>query len=146
MRTQAPLHDPAARPIRQCLQLRRMGLTRFGSSLLFYLGDLVYHAQRRELVYRPNTAAEACTSAQLDYDGDGLAGCADDECWATCSPLCPPGSTCAASAPRCHVSGVRDVSDLSAEWVVAVHCHGTWHCSNGRMDCGETAVGDGADC
>ncbi|HSN29300.1 MAG TPA: DUF4215 domain-containing protein, partial [Kofleriaceae bacterium] len=50
---------------------------------------------------RPNATAEVCTSAQVDYDNDGLAGCADDECWSVCKPLCPPGVTCAGTAPRC---------------------------------------------
>ena len=36
-----------------------------------------------------------------DTDGDGLAGCADSDCWATCAPLCVPGAACAADAPRC---------------------------------------------
>jgi len=51
--------------------------------------------------YQPNSTVEACTSAQLDYDNDGLAGCADDDCWSVCTPLCPPGATCPGSAPRC---------------------------------------------
>ncbi len=37
----------------------------------------------------------------VDNDGDGLAGCADPDCWATCTPLCPPGATCNASDPHC---------------------------------------------
>ena len=53
------------------------------------------------LQYRPNGAIEACTSAQVDYDNDGQAGCADDECWAVCDPLHPPGTTRPAGAPFC---------------------------------------------
>jgi hypothetical protein len=45
-------------------------------------------------------ANELCTIT-ADTDGDGLAGCADPDCWAVCTPLCPPGSACPASAPRC---------------------------------------------
>jgi hypothetical protein len=51
--------------------------------------------------YRPNTTPEACTSSQVDYDADGKSGCADEECWAQCTPLCAPGMTCSGSAPRC---------------------------------------------
>jgi hypothetical protein len=51
--------------------------------------------------HRPNGAAEACTSSQVDYDNDGKAGCGDEECWAQCSPLCPPGVTCSGTEPRC---------------------------------------------
>jgi hypothetical protein len=34
---------------------------------------------------------EACASG-LDYDGDGLVGCMDDDCWSVCSPMCPPNA------------------------------------------------------
>jgi len=36
------------------------------------------------LAYWPNQTVEACTSAQIDYDNDGKAGCADEDC-----NLCP---------------------------------------------------------
>src|SRR6185312_13559120 len=38
--------------------------------------------------YQSNSSVEACTSAAVDYDNDGLAGCADDDCWSVCTPLC----------------------------------------------------------
>lgn len=44
---------------------------------------------------------ETCLIATDDDDGDGLAGCADPDCWARCSPLCPPNASCPADAPRC---------------------------------------------
>ena len=44
---------------------------------------------------------ETCVRATDDLDGDGLAGCMDPDCWGRCAPLCPPGRTCAADAPRC---------------------------------------------
>ncbi len=44
---------------------------------------------------------ETCIAGQ-DGDGDGLAGCADPDCWALCTPFCPPGASgCDASAPHC---------------------------------------------
>ncbi len=43
--------------------------------------------------------AEQCTLATVDLDKDGLAGCADPDCWSRCSPFCVPGTTCAAN--RC---------------------------------------------
>ncbi|MGE5183617.1 MAG: DUF4215 domain-containing protein [Acidobacteriota bacterium] len=53
----------------------------------------------------PNATAESCTSAQVDYDNDGKAGCADDECWPQCTPLCPPAlnaaGLCPSGAPKC---------------------------------------------
>jgi cysteine-rich repeat protein len=32
---------------------------------------------------------ESCSPGE-DADGDGAMGCADRDCWATCTPLCPP--------------------------------------------------------
>jgi hypothetical protein len=43
---------------------------------------------------------EVCRDAG-DHDGDGLAGCADPDCWYRCAPLCSPGLACPASAPSC---------------------------------------------
>jgi len=34
---------------------------------------------------------ETCASG-VDNDGDGLAGCADPDCWARCTPACAPGT------------------------------------------------------
>src|SRR5262249_25240771 len=36
-----------------------------------------------------------------DTDGDGLEGCDDPDCWARCTPDCPPGASCPENAPRC---------------------------------------------
>ncbi len=44
--------------------------------------------------------AEACSSG-IDYDGDGVVGCADSDCWGVCTPLCPPAvnvATCPATS------------------------------------------------
>src|SRR5205823_3154193 len=46
-------------------------------------------------------ADQACTSSTDDQDHDGVLGCTDRDCWATCTPLCPPGLPCDAAAPRC---------------------------------------------
>jgi hypothetical protein len=35
---------------------------------------------------------------------------------------------------------------LDACEIEGLFCYGGWHCSNGRQDCGETAVDEGADC
>ncbi|MEZ4367718.1 MAG: DUF4215 domain-containing protein [Kofleriaceae bacterium] len=49
----------------------------------------------------PQTRVEAC-DAGVDIDGDGLVGCADDDCWASCDPTCPPDAVvCFADGPRC---------------------------------------------
>ncbi|MEZ4365026.1 MAG: DUF4215 domain-containing protein [Kofleriaceae bacterium] len=55
-----------------------------------------------ELQYRNGGAPEeACTDAVADADGDGLAGCADPDCWGRCTPTCPPATSCPVDAPRC---------------------------------------------
>lgn len=45
------------------------------------------------------TPDEACDGT--DADADGLAGCADPDCWARCTPRCMPGTTCDDADPRC---------------------------------------------
>lgn len=49
----------------------------------------------------PLARREVCIDATDDDDDDELAGCADPDCWARCTPLCPPLTTCPATAPRC---------------------------------------------
>ena len=39
--------------------------------------------------------------AGVDTDGDGLADCADPDCWARCTPLCFPNTACAPDQPHC---------------------------------------------
>jgi cysteine-rich repeat protein len=51
-------------------------------------------------VSRRGAPDEVCVSG-ADTDGDGLAGCADPDCWARCSPHCPPEAACASTAARC---------------------------------------------
>ena len=45
------------------------------------------------------TPDDACDGS--DADGDGVTGCADPDCWARCTPRCPPGATCDPAAPHC---------------------------------------------
>jgi hypothetical protein len=52
------------------------------------------------LSYRGDQEYESCRET-TDLDGDGGAGCADIDCWATCTPLCPPATSCDPAAPRC---------------------------------------------
>jgi cysteine-rich repeat protein len=48
----------------------------------------------------PNELEESCVAGE-DADGDGLAGCADPDCWGYCTPFCPPGAPCDPSLPHC---------------------------------------------
>ncbi len=42
---------------------------------------------------------DACTD--FDTDGDSSIGCADPDCWSSCTPVCPPSTSCNPAAPRC---------------------------------------------
>jgi hypothetical protein len=53
------------------------------------------------VINSPFITDERCVIASGDDDQDGLAGCADPDCWGRCSPLCPPGLSCNPAAPRC---------------------------------------------
>jgi cysteine-rich repeat protein len=76
---------------------------------------LVYDAVREQAIlvdqdtwllqWQADIADDACATA-VDRDGDGLAGCADPDCWATCAPTCPSGVSCPAS-PACG-DGIAD--------------------------------------
>lgn len=52
------------------------------------------------LSWDSDTPDEVC-ELDLDTDGDGLAGCADPDCWLLCTPTCMPGLTCDPAAPHC---------------------------------------------
>jgi hypothetical protein len=85
---------------------------------------------------------EACTTG-LDGDGDGHRGCDDPDCWAVCTPLCPPYlPACPADAPRC---GDGTCDPLEACTSCALDCGacvgGT--CGDGRCDPDEA---DGGGC
>jgi cysteine-rich repeat protein len=120
-----------------------------------YRGAVGYDSAREELVtfggrdsqfndtgttqliqYRPFVTVEACTSSTLDYDNDGKAGCADDDCWRVCNPLCPPGVTCPAGSPSCgdHVcSATEDCNICPGDCgVCAGPVCGDFYCSAGE--------------
>jgi cysteine-rich repeat protein len=85
--------------------------------------------------YEPNTAVESCTSAQIDYDNDTKAGCADEDCWGVCTPLCAPGTTCPASAPRCgdlSCSPNENCNICPGDCGVCVGKCGDFHCDSGE--------------
>ena len=85
-------------------------------------------------------AAETC-EARVDQDGDGLAGCADPDCWARCQPRCPPESSgCSTLSPRC---GDGACSSLESANICPVDCGATTAvCGDLVCDPGEACVGD----
>jgi hypothetical protein len=91
-----------------------------------------------------NQPAESCTSAQVDYDNDGLAGCNDDECWSVCKPLCPPGVTCPATAPRCGDGSCSTTENCNICPTDCGTCTGS--CGDFHCDGGETHAACPNDC
>ena len=79
---------------------------------------------------------EACRSA-IDGDGDGLAGCADPDCWWACAPLCPPGAPCDPASPRCGDGVCNDA--LEDGWICPADCTRPVICGDAICDPGETA-------
>jgi hypothetical protein len=75
---------------------------RDGSGILEFGGftEAGYSDELWELRWDSNQHYERCATGS-DNDGDGLAGCADPDCWSACAPLCPPGALCDPMSPRC---------------------------------------------
>ena len=51
--------------------------------------------------YRVRTLPDESCRFGVDTDGDSLIGCNDPDCWAYCTPSCPPGAACDLTAPHC---------------------------------------------
>jgi hypothetical protein len=83
-------------------------------------------------------ASERCN--QLDVDRDGAIGCADPDCWAVCTPSCPPGTSCDTTAPRCG-DGVCDAS-LETCATCPADCTCVVTCGDGICSPSETCPGD----
>jgi cysteine-rich repeat protein len=82
---------------------------------------------------------ELCT-LDVDNDGDGSAGCADPDCWARCSPLCPPGAVCDPSWPRCGDGSCN--AALEDCHLCPMDCTCTPVCGDTFCDPGESCPGD----
>jgi cysteine-rich repeat protein len=79
----------------------------FGGSQLFTLLTDTWRLGFESSTMPP----ERCLLASEDSDGDGLAGCADPDCWTRCSPECPPGAACDPQAPHCGDGACGAVED-----------------------------------
>ena len=53
--------------------------------------DQLGFSEPRALEWTAGDREETC-STRVDSDGDGLAACADPDCWTICTPRCPPGA------------------------------------------------------
>lgn len=83
---------------------------------------------------------EACRDAD-DFDGDGLGGCADPDCWEHCQPRCPPGAPCTGEV-QCG-DGVCDPRESCR---VCADCTCTAICGDTHCDAPETAASCPGDC
>jgi N-acetylneuraminic acid mutarotase len=95
----------------------------FRRELVVFGGDDLgeqLHNQTLSLQYVSAVPIEGCVLSTADDDGDGLAGCADPDCWARCNPSCPPGVTCPATAPHC---GDGVCSSAEDKFICPSDCH-----------------------
>lgn len=92
-----------------------------------------------EFGYASTMPQEGCLDGS-DHDGDGSSGCADPDCWPRCSPMCPPGVTCAPTAARCGdgtCSALENCRSCPGDCGACTPVCGDFIC-----DPGETCVGD----
>lgn len=100
------------------------------------LGDAV--------LMRHDADAPAETCAATDTDGDGLASCADPDCWYACTPTCMPGMDCTASPASCG-NGTCDASETCAS--CETDCGACMaFCGNYACDGGESSSSCPGDC
>jgi cysteine-rich repeat protein len=98
-----------------------------------------------EFAWASEGAPEEACSFGFDTDHDGLAGCADPDCWGYCTPLCPPGATCAPDLPRCGDGECNDA--LETFRMCPADCPRLPAvCGDFLCDPGETAASCPGDC
>lgn len=76
----------------------RAELLSFGGSEVAAPGEPLFETWT--LATRAPGDRETCVDG-ADADGDGLESCDDPDCWAICTPTCPPQTSCDPTAPRC---------------------------------------------
>jgi cysteine-rich repeat protein len=119
----------------------RARVIRFGA----YTSSSVYTFAAQKTI----AGIEVCTSGK-DYDGDTKIGCADDDCWGLCSPLCPPDSTnpSCSMLPRCgdgFCDAIESCRTCPADCTLGAGACPV-RCGDGFCDTSETAVSCPGDC
>ena len=125
--------------------------SRDGTAMIVWGGELdgTYDAPTRvlgdvQLLRTDNIHPYELCEAGVDNDLDGLVGCADADCWASCTPLCPPGAVCRGDLPRCGDalcnSSLENCRSCPSDCMCASVC-GDAHC-----DPGEAAASCPGDC
>lgn len=95
------------------------------------------------LVWENASPKESCI-VPIDLDGDGLAGCADPDCWMVCNPTCSPGVACDAAAPHCGDGTCDGVETCRMCPEDCGACPAV--CGDSFCDPGETAASCPGDC
>jgi hypothetical protein len=97
------------------------------------------------LAWASSTPRESCATV-VDLDRDGLAGCADPDCWYACTPTCPPGSaSCDSAAPKCG-DGVCNVAREDCRSCPDDCPCGAAVCGDGYCDTSESPTSCPGDC
>jgi hypothetical protein len=95
------------------------------------------------LVWENASPQESCV-IPVDLDGDGLAGCADPDCWMVCNPTCSPGVACDPTAPHCGDGTCSSVETCRMCPEDCGACPAV--CGDSFCDPGETAASCPGDC
>jgi len=94
-------------------------------------------------VWENGATKESCI-VPVDLDGDGLAGCADPDCWMVCNPTCSPGVACDAAAPHCGDATCDAVETCRMCPQDCGACPAV--CGDSFCDAGETSASCPGDC
>ena len=135
----ATLNTPSPRA------LIAMAYDALGESLVVFGSDFGQDPATYRLGFVSSNSLDACGTA-TDRDGDGLAGCADPDCWGWCTPLCAPLTSCPANAPTC-----GDGTDVHQPLETCRSCPADAGacppmCGDFYCDPGETAASCPGDC
>jgi cysteine-rich repeat protein len=97
-------------------------------------------------------SSETCSSGG-DSDNDGMAGCADPDCWSQCTPECPPNSTpnwpsdCSTAAGVLRCGDGLCIAGLENSRICPVDCGaGAAICGDFFCDPSEDIAGCPGDC
>jgi hypothetical protein len=112
------------------------GVLVFGGIQSDLLNDL------QQLRYESGEQYQTCATA-IDDDGDTLAGCADGDCWTSCTPWCPPGMSCLATLPGCG-DGVCNTALENCR--ICADCSCVARCGDWECDAPETPASCPGDC
>jgi cysteine-rich repeat protein len=108
-----------------------------GQGVIVYggIGGMNFFKDLWELRFDGDRLPDRCDGR--DADDDSLVGCADDDCWTSCTPACPPGTSCPAGAPRCGDGACDAVFETCQTCAVDCTCNAV---------CGDLACAPGEVC